>query len=96
MVYYSGTSEKSYHTQQAIDEKFPGMINDIYCWSSTSLGVNAFLLAINFAKKRARQDFSSPLVIEITEPGEFKLRKECNPVLEGRLTESNHRIHEVE
>jgi hypothetical protein len=69
----------------------------IHCFSDEDHNdTSARFLAVGFAMKRAKQDRSVPLVIEITRPDDFKQEWDGYPMLYGMLTPENHRAHEID
>lgn len=98
MTYYSGTSRFAYDSFVKIDEiGLFHTIREIHCFETTGndFGLE---LAIGWAIKRAVQDESVPVVIEITRPEDFQLKPNHTmyPVLIGNLKPENHIIHTVD
>ncbi|MBW2997052.1 hypothetical protein KY349_01785 [Candidatus Woesearchaeota archaeon] len=89
MTYYSGTSLKMYVLQKDILQRQLDHRMRINCY-------NDFELAKDFAQKRAQQDTSVPVVIEITREKDFEVIYGGITVLVGRITEDNHELHVLE
>ena len=98
MTLYSGTSRQWYDIMQGLMYKFP-VPRKISCWNSEWRGGEeaAFRDAISFARKRARQDHSEPVVIEITRLSDFEIVQQASNVtiIKGILSEGNHKLHEI-
>ncbi|MBW2978355.1 hypothetical protein KY331_05920 [Candidatus Woesearchaeota archaeon] len=87
MTYYSGTSKLKYDWRARSKSDWK-----IHCYD----GEQGLVSAMAFARKRAKQDNSTPLVIEITNDGDFNIKSEGYPTLTGRLTPENHKVHVVD
>ena len=99
MTYYSGTSKLRYDLMNDLNKISPQReLDQIHCYEceegreSDIIGV-----VIGFAKKRALQDHSELIVIEITRPEDFeRLKYPSYPILQGRLTSKNHRVWAID
>ena len=91
MTYYSGTSKKKYDLNSRINNLFPSAKPiEIHCFKK-------YNFAKQFAYKRAKQDISIGVVIEITKEKNFKRSPfPCYPILIGKLTPKNHKVHLLE
>lgn len=90
MVYYSGSSKRYYDLACLIESKIPdSSLEQIHCFEN-------FNLARAFAYKKAKQDNSVGVVIEITKESDFGITYDGYPILIGKLTPKNHKIHLLE
>ena len=91
MTYYSGTSKESYDLYSQVNTLSPHVKPmNIHCFDD-------FILAKAFAYKRAKQDKSIGVIIEITNEENFeKSPYPCYPILIGKLTPKNHTTHLLE
>ena len=94
MTYYSGASLANYIYCDSIQQKYDHHIpREIHCQDSNING-SAIFQVVGFAYKRARQDQSRPIVIEITRESDFKVtHPDGYPLLKGLLNPENHIVH---
>jgi len=92
--FFSGTSLKTYETQQKLLEmnkdKYKGREKE----KQITMFTNNLDTAVTFAFKRARQDNSIGIIMEITKPDEFYIEKgSAGYIVKGILNKTNHKIY---